>query len=586
MDARFSNDTSALLSVEATGDITIHSSELKNINALGLDSLVSSTLLGVSCETRSSSTVTVQNSTFSTLYGQTAIDIESCLNASIKDSNFTGLIASKAEPNFDYLPTYSAVAIDSSTATLDTCRFTNISGGSAIYTGCSNTTFVENCTFSNNTGGAIVDLSTKTYISNSIFHNNSKLGSGGAVSSFSQSLVVNTCDFLGNNAAMQGGALYVLWGNTTINNCSFWDNVANVSDEKAQGGAIYIDGVDSRSSASFGLYVLNSTFLRNNASSAGAICSWQLPGVVYIDQCSFAQNDGHHAAADLYVFGGSQRVTTLIVHNSSFTENRSQFSVYAYFLECFGVQSSNFSNSMYGGVHSSSAGGQCGYLDHSYGDLFNTTSISEHAESTDYIDAWLEIQVDALFSNDIRNCRFENMSQLAALLIQGGLSSRVVVAQSAFVGCTFTHAFQAAVCSHVVVWNSTFINNTNGIGNLNGNGAAISSEQAGMLIGNCTFSDNTALKGGAIWGDSLTRLSISSSQFEGNRARATGGAIYSDGPELYLWGGTTLLNNRANEDGGGLFCNECGQVQLENAHIIRNRSALVTVLHLDLAAST
>ena len=578
MDAHFSNDTSALLTVEATGDITIPSSELKDITALDFDSLISiqtgssvlfdrlvstncpttSTLLSVFCETQSSSTVTVQNCSFSMLQ-YTAIYIQSCLNASIKDSNFTGLAIPEAEPGFAAsVSFFQAVVIDfSSTATLEACRFANMSGG-AIYIFGSITSTVEDCTFSNNTNLGWL---------------------GGAIYSSNQYLIVDHYNFLGN-IATEGGAVYVDGGNANITNSCFRDNNASYSEGQegfSNGGAINHAG-SATAGASVKLTVFNSTFLHNAAAqAAGAIYSWQLPGLVYIDQCSFAHNIAHGGlAGDLYVFGARERLTTLIVLNSAFTDAQSEGSIWANSLMCFGVQWSNFSDSLRG-LHASDVGGQC--EDQNYGELFNRTSISPYSESAAIIQDFLGLAssggVAANISVDIRDCRFDNVSSSHAVYIQGRSDSLVVVAHSFLVGGSSNSALRISSGLQAIVWASTFSNNTSYY-----KGGAIRFDQnagEGMLIGNCTFTNNTAVKGGAIWGDANAQFNITShSLFVKNSASSTGGAIHCDGSPLFLWSGTILQSNYA-KDGGGLFCNECQQVQLDNVHILSNRSALLFV---------
>ena len=254
--------------------------------------------------------------------------------------------------------------------------------------------------------------------------------------------------------------MYVDGGNATINNSCFTDNLAfrrEHQDGTSNGGAINYAG-SAPDDASFYLHVFNSIFLRNIASSlAGAIYSWQLPGIVYIVHCSSAQNGDHDLASDVYVFGSSQRVTKLIVLRSNFTGSRTVAgfaSVYGNFLQCFGCQSSNFSsnfsNSMCGALHTFNVGGQCEGA--TYGDLFNRTSISENVTSDHaYIDYWLGNDANYVSSTDIRGCRFDNISQQAAVKLEGGLGSQVVVAQSTSVGITSAIALWTISCSNVGV---------------------------------------------------------------------------------------------------------------------------------------
>lgn len=635
MIAQFSDDVSALLTVNASVDLTFRSSQFKDIDAWNLDALISIqagnsnvvfdqlsstscnsswSLLSVDPAAPSNNNVTVQNTIFN-LSQQTAVFIANSSSASINsisidrsytpailtsgvgrtyisDSNFTDLAGPEEVPGSDHPLRYSGVEIVSSsgsTVTLEACRFANISGR-ALELNYGRAT-VENCTFSNNTGGAIGDFSTRsTYISNSTFHNNTNckvhgsIGWGGAVYSNSD-LVIDTCDFLGNIAA-DGGAVFAEASRVTIRNSCFRDNAASPTQlqrttggppfsDTQDGGAVYILGNSSADNLQQ-LYVSNCTFLRNFAwGSAGAIRSWQLPGLVYINQSSFAYNQGLSLAADLYVFGSNERVTNLVVRSSSFTDSKSSTSIGATSLRCFGIQGSNFSHSKYEGVRAQDIGGQC--EDSNYRvlsvDVFDRTSIAADSEAVASIGDFIGHDISFSISIDIRDCKFDNLSS-QAVSIKGGLNSRVVVAQTVFVGGFSGVALQTTACSTVVVWGSRFSNNVNF-----GNGGAIASDLnlgGGMLIGESVFINNTAVQGGAIWGSAGAQFNITSnSRFVGNKANGTGGAIQCDGCRMALWDGASLQHNHAQQGGGGLSCSRCGQAQFDHAYITSNRLASV-----------
>ena len=639
--AQYSDDVSALLTLNASVDITFYSSQLKYINAWDLESLISIqadssnvvftqvssmscnasfSLLSVEPATQSKTNVTVQSAVFS-MSQQTAIYIANSSTASINsisidrsytpailtsgvgrayitDSNFTELAGPEEVPGTGHSLRYPGVWIQSSSTarvTLEACRFANISGR-ALEVAYGRTT-VENCTFSNNTGSAIGDISTiSSYISNSTFHNNTNckvhgsIGWGGAVYSTSRYLVIDTCDFLGNIAA-DGGAVFATETNATVRNSCFRNNAASPTQlqrmtggppfsDTQDGGAIYILGNSSVDNLQQ-LYVMNSTFLQNFAwGSAGAIRSWQLPGNVYINESSFAHNQGLSLAADLYVFGSNERVTNLVVRSSTFTDSKSSASIGASSLRCFGMQGSNFSNSKYQGVHAQDIGGQC--EDSNYDvlsvDIFDRTSISANSEAIDSIGDFIGHDVSFSISIDIRDCKFDNLSS-QAVSIEGGLNSRVVVAQTTFVGGFSGVALQTTACSNVVIWGSTFSNNINF-----GNGGAIVSDLnlgGGMLIGESAFINNTAIKGGAIWGSAGAQFNITSnSRFVDNRANGTGGAIQCDGCRMALWDGATLQHNHAEQGGGGLSCSECTRAQFDHAYITSNRLTSVSLSEL------
>lgn len=128
-------------------------------------------------------------------------------------------------------------------------------------------------------------------------------------------------------------------------------------------------------------------------------------------------------AADLYIFGNNERVTSLVVRSSNFTDSRSSASIGASSLRCFGMQGSKFSNSEYQGVHAQDIGSQCeSDNDVSSVDLFNRTSISADSEATGSIGDFIGLDVSFSISIDIRDCKFDNLSS-KAVSIEAGLGS-------------------------------------------------------------------------------------------------------------------------------------------------------------------
>ena len=119
---------------------------------------------------------------------------------------------------------------------------------------------------------------------------------------------------------------------------------------------------------------------------------------------------------------------------------------------------------------------------------------------------------------------------------------------------------------------SLSVNDSSFSGNSAANGGAIySSGGASLSISNSSFSGNSAQIGGAIYsrGDGAS-LSVSGSSFSGNSAGNRGGAIY-------ILGGTatlthlTLMNNRADESGGGIAASEYAiSVRLRNSILANN----------------
>ncbi|NCS47860.1 MAG: cadherin [Microcystis aeruginosa BK11-02] len=165
---------------------------------------------------------------------------------------------------------------------------TSVTGG-AIYNIGSNTT-LNNATFSSNTatsdGGAIYNTSSTFTLKDGTFSNNTASSNGGAIYSTGGSFNLTDADFVQNrataglggavflqttgatitqadflqNRSANGGAIYNNRNNVSVTNANFTLNIADGSN--SVGGAIY--NQDSNN-----LQVINATFSRNNAASAG-----------------------------------------------------------------------------------------------------------------------------------------------------------------------------------------------------------------------------------------------------------------------------------------------------------------------------
>ena len=485
----------------------------------------------------------------------------------------------EAEPEAESeSPNFPALLMNSLSIQLTDRRFANISGSAILIVNGVDTT-VTNSAFVNNSGGAIYDeASRSTTITNSSFQNNSNhnsnssIGWGGAIYSGSSDLNIEQSEFLGNIAA-DGGAVFMSGRKAHISDCVFTENgvyssqhqegsVAPFSDTQ-DGGAIYFynSGSDSQiTNKDFD--VVNSTFIGNWAvGSAGAILSWQVQGLVAVNQCSFAQNKGLSLAADLYVFGDNQRLTNVTVSNSHFTESQVSASIDIRSVRCFGMINTTFVNSTKPGLEILDVGGQCentvsdefdsNSVSADSAALFDRYSISADAAAVTSIGDFIGHDIAYSISIDIRGCRFDNISS-RAVGIKGGLNSRIVVAQTEFVAGYSGATLDLTACENVVVWGCTFQDNINFQ-----NGAAISSQLnlgAGMFIGNSKFRNNSALSGGAVYGSAGAQFNITgNSYFANNSANTTAGAIQCNSCGLLaLWQGTILQNNLAGQDGGGL----------------------------------
>ncbi len=122
--------------------------------------------------------------------------------------------------------------------------------------------------------------------------------------------------------------------------------------------------------------------------------------------------------------------------------------------------------------------------------------------------------------------------------------------------CTFIKNMASQAGGAIINWygtlnvtNCTFTGN-NGSSNLDGGAIANSGN---CTVNDCTFSDNKANNGGAIY-NYLGNLSVNSSTFSNNNATNNGGAIFNlDGNSIF--NDCKFTNNIANNIGGAIFNN-------------------------------
>ena len=84
-----------------------------------------------------------------------------------------------------------------------------------------------------------------------------------------------------------------------IVNCVFRNNTAS----SVNGGAIHYDGSNGLNTNQETLYIANSTFFGNNASSGGALCAWGV-ALTQLEGCVFDHNTAYYGrGGGLYAYG-------------------------------------------------------------------------------------------------------------------------------------------------------------------------------------------------------------------------------------------------------------------------------------------
>ncbi len=102
---------------------------------------------------------------------------------------------------------------------------------------------------------------------------------------------------------------------------------------------------------------------------------------------------------------------------------------------------------------------------------------------------------------------------------------------------------------------------------VSGSGGAIALMEGRFRVYDCTFSDNSAVNGGAIWGDD-SNARVFNTTFSGNTASQNGGACYFPNFTVVIFN-STFAGNSAGNFGGGVYNNAFG-IAMDNTILVGN----------------
>jgi len=193
------------------------------------------------------------------------------------------------------------------------------------------------------------------------------------------------------------------------------------------GGAVYLSSISSTKTTTYTYSILSSNFTGNLADeSGGAIDSYEVPGTVGINNCSFYANRaslGYAAAA--YVYGGIARTTSVFLRNSVFVSNSHGLSsVYLKSCGCVGTFNSTFANSTTTALTLMDIGGDCEnqFGGSNYGEnvLFQRFTIAQSSSDNTNITNYIGSDVSHVLCVDIRYSTFVNITTEPSLAISSG----------------------------------------------------------------------------------------------------------------------------------------------------------------------
>lgn len=283
---------------------------------------------------------TIQNITLRNAKAPTeiAFSFDECGGAILAKGNDTGQAVGG---NF----TANKVTFENcSTGSLDE---NDVAGGAVYVFNVPESKFIA-CSFINNqssNGGAIGNLGSDLILINSVFQNNSALGTSGHLTGHGGAINIDGislsgtnkvysacgCIFSGNTATKQGGASNSVISDgknssVTFDKCSFENNTVG-NNEDGQGGAIFhIEDDNIGASNEDNFFLLNSTFTGNEAGKTGGGLWLIIDGKGYISNCTFeggqvkkpAGSLGGAIAFSSAGYGGNYQLT-----NNTFANNHS-----------------------------------------------------------------------------------------------------------------------------------------------------------------------------------------------------------------------------------------------------------------------
>ena len=392
----------------------------------------------------------------------------------------------------------SSLKISNSTFTQNTVQ---VDGG-AIY--CEGLTIIANSTFKSNNangegtarsfGGAIRSLGNMT-VDNSNFEHNSAYNLGGAI--YADEEITLTNSNFTSNSAKEGGGVYADIINNEVKNSIFIENKAFSGD----GGAVYIN---AQSWPKFNYCIFN-----NNLAYTNSTVEFAQGGAIYVDK------------------GNAQ----LKVTNSNFTSNIAEDGGAIYATIITEVSNSVFTKNR---AHTNQNKGDGGaiYINENYDDnyyniyycIFEENSCDRYGGAiyTDSVKSHLRVYNSTFISNTAKEGGAVYAHYLTKYLSSCNFINNKATGGSGgavYVGNDDPGNLTVAYCELMY---STYTNNS-----CTEEGGAIyfASDYSSTKITNCSFTDNSANEGGAVYAGHISYVT-NSSFIKNTASDGSGGGVY------------------------------------------------------------
>ena len=459
---------------------------------------------------------------------------------------------------------------------------------SCIFATHNSSVFIYNAILSRNIGSTI-SLSNNSHLSavNSSFINNTTPGIGGAIHSENSTLNISH-SFCYQNKANKTGTFYLTFSTTVLTYCTFSSNlniavvlsfntmasIANCSFEGNSSpdvaGALVVDHFGN-------VTVSQTTFVENSAGTGGAVAVFG-HSLLVLSNCSFLRNVASAITKQMIGNGGGGAIYILMsvleIFQSQFNNNFATHSGGAVF---FDVSSLLIHNSMLLNNIGSMLGGAI-LIANQTSLIIKDSSLMNNSVQYDMVGGGGGLTSITNSTTKITGVHFsENVG--AIMVSEFG---QVTIFDSSIVN-NIGHVINIGRSVSMEMYHCRVLNNsgvavfvssssievTNTKFSYNTVGALSMQESSEASFCNCSFNDNSALKGGAL-AVFNSGVQLISCNFTGNSA--TNGGVFFIHGNLALKN-CVLTNNSANGDGGVGYLKEHSNINTTMS-IFNKNSAL------------
>lgn len=415
-------------------------------------------------------------------------------------------------------------------------------------------------------GGVLYVSGAKVTVNGSTFGSSDKGNSatkGGAAYVASGSLTVDDGTEMCGNAASTGGAIYAEGGQTTI------EGGAILSDNTATtGGAIY--AVDAAK-----ITIMSASVKNNSSSGSGGAIAIEGSTLIIGEGAVFTDNTSEKFGGAIYIGDfekdpesatdpAAEKITvkaTVNMSGASFNGNSSLRGGAIYVIR----SSYSVSNTVFVGNSATELeyGGGAIYSTESEGifDGVTFTNNTSHKGGAVALHSGSAMTVSSMIAKGNKaTANSENKLGIGGVfylnnatlnLVEGESDAIVIGGEEVGAGNTAVNggAIYGENKAKVVVSGAELIGNSATV-----NGGAIYVTNATAEIVGCIFKKNTAVLGGAVYGVSDAQITVENAEFSENNASTNGGAISLANADLIVSGENTVFaKNTAANHGGAIY---------------------------------